>query len=640
MRIAISRQKDFANPQSINTGTLYTLFRPYFDIILTAESFHHDPRRFVTTYVPSPEAEIEIGAALDASVDTTLAITGAKGIGKSTLLRHLYGLTPGPTIREKTLVIPFFIDSVQTTFENSTVEKIITKQISAAARMAREKFNVSEAELLLAKFIEGHKPQLLEFFEIDRNASLLERLAELRKTNRYAYVAEDLKYSVQNSEIEQILLIVDDIESAPFDDQKSLVHGVLKFRDCLKNVGENRNYRTNYIFTCRPYTYELLKTSPDVTSFDIRKRVDIEKPVDLNEVIARRFALTVDEVGEARLSKAGVLQDATEIARWRGSFEALMAVLQEITNRFGAVVTDLCNHNVRNSLSEIQHVLKNSRWYEVAPPVEGSFDISEENYRKSEAGFFRALVLKDRDCYTSNSYSCVANVFHNFRDEPRADLLVINIIRILLRSNNGVLEESELKERLLIAYDAEIIREYYDDAKKFAVNSELIVAHYTKDEVLSKSYLKFEATSQGKTIFRLLRKSCILLEFFRDDTFLKHMNSKKSMLSSLNSITITGDRRFYAVIEFISEIIDMEILCTNHVIEIKKESNYRRYYGESISSVLIIGAGRSARRYYRGDISKAPSIPDQLKKRFISVREKLAKSSVGSISSRAREQKY
>ena len=392
------------NPASAaNPGSLYTAFRPYFEYLLHPEHIGETNSDFKLAYVPVPHAEEGLRLFIDAPQSSIAAFIGPRGIGKSTVLRYIFGLGSSPSLfDENTILIPFYLDTISTKFADP--DQVILSQILASVTLIKKHRTVTITDDRLAEFIRAHKAQLLEALDLKRDATDHERVAHLKSRNPYAWVAEELKYCVANAGLNRIILLVDDIESAPFLDQKALVQGALKFRDCLKNTGGRRStYRADFIFTCRASTYEMLQRDSEINGFNIRRNIRFEKPVDLNDIIRNRFELAISALGSGQIGELRTERWAADRGKWQEAFDVLMERLKTTTERHGQIVTELCNYNIREAMTEINYVLMNSRWYERSGPHEGAFDIHDQNYRMTDAGFFRSLILKDREYFSRRS---------------------------------------------------------------------------------------------------------------------------------------------------------------------------------------------------------------------------------------------
>lgn len=608
--------------QSAFPGTLHAQFSAYFSYLLDSE--HSAEVHSDFAYVSHPKIEERLKQFIDAPRNQITALTGARGAGKSTILRHVFGFTTQPSFYSPTtLVIPFFMDTYRTDLVD--VDDLIFAQISAAADLALSQKNLRMTDSDLFDFITKHKTSLLHGMSVKRNSNKEQRIDHLRKEKPYAYAAECLKFAASDSDINRIILIVDDIESSEYVLQKRLIKGILHFRDCLKNTGIiRRTYRAEFIFACRPATFSLLKREPEIDGFSIRSPIHLAEPVALADIIQTRFDIAIKAIGEGRIPGGfdQPLSRTQDQQQWREAYDALMTVTGAITSRYGDAITRLCNNDLRRAMNETMDVLINSRWYEVSNHQSGAFDVLGENYRTTLAGVFRAMTLKGARVYRGIADDCcVPNVFFNF-ESNEADLMVVYILKTFFEMGRirpvNYFTLSSLKDKLEICYNRDIVEMYFDGAVDYMADHEMIRQEEIERNGSRVRYL----IPMTKSFFawRSLSDNSIFLEFFRDSTYMKHESSQLYNNGRLCATArLRGSELFKACADFVEEVAEAERRVRTHVSRGGHFDSYRRSFGtRPIARHLLRGLKKSISTYYEAPLRGGPkgeTIPGDLSTR-------------------------
>ncbi len=625
-------------------GTLEKRFSPYFDYLLDSEHAPEDNSDFYEIYVPDQKIAKAIHSRVASVTSRIMAITGARGIGKSTSIRYFFGVTDYPKITRirqindkqqaidpECLVIPFYLDA--TSMNEQNVDRILTKQVQAAAEVVIAEKQVTVDDDLLHEFIITHKPRLVTFPYLPLNCSIRDRISALRSEDSYAYVSELLKLALYKSGITRVVLIVDDIESCSYSTQKELVKGILKLRDCLKNTGKlSRAYRPDYIFTCRPATFKMLSRDPEIDGFSIGNPIEIVRPADLGDIVRKRFEYVRRIIGEGKAAngKLGSLGRVQNLSAWQEAYATLEIIIDRVASVGADFIVSVNNYDVRRSLKDLQEILKNSRWYERGHSA-GAFDVREEDYRISTAPLVRAMVLRDRTYFSQDLESPVPNLFWN-RAAPSADLMLMHIIKFFFektRSQSMVaVPVSEIRKALLIPYTAGALESDFDDVLQYAVYSELVRIERVWDA--KEKMVEIYCIPMHKTfyIWKMCKEISVFLEFFRDNTYLFHrLLSQYPAARFKGTSLLSADEKFVLCCDFACEIADQERVVLDLVRGNEKLDEYNRVFGSRLISVsLLRGLQTSIRRLYGG--SSRDSVP-----KVVSSAIRRCRSAVGKVNS-------
>lgn len=633
MNPSSSRRLRLADDPSIEVlarhgrGTLYHQFQPYFNFLLDPEHNASAREAFRFTYIPNPKVESELTRFIESPRNQILAFTGPKGSGKSTTIRYLFGETSTPTLlstckpdvpySDQTLIVPFFLDSYQIVDDHHDVVKVITPQILAAASYVKKEFKISVLADDLYAFIETHKPSLLHSHEIEATASTDQVISFLRKESPYAYAAENLKFCLAKSGITRVIILIDDIESAPYEVQRRFVKGMLNFRDCMHNTGQRASlYRVEFLFSCRPITFKLFKKDSNIDGFPVSRSVRISEPASVDAIVRKRFEFAIDQLGEGKTGNPERLGLAKDQEKWRGSMKAFDSHVSQYVERYGNVVTKICNDNLREALTSAQTVLEHSTWYE-APTESGAFDVREHEYRLTEAGFFRALVLRENDVYHRKNDPIFANLLLNFEDAS-ADLMLAYLTKhfvIVERSRPmSPVPRQNLKDKLEICFRESVVEDYFEEVMSYAEENNLIYSDVVtnKTEVIDVVLPLQKLFAQWK----MLRKTSVVLEFSRDDCWLSHNGDASSQKARMATSQLRGVDKFATTLDLIDEMLVADRNIHQQVRRRGLEDNFTSSFGRrSVSRVLLDGVAASARRYFKSDHGRV-AIPQSIAKRI------------------------
>lgn len=523
---------------------------------------------------------------------------------------------PDVAFADQTLIVPFFLDSYQIVDDHHDVVKTITPQILAAASFVEKRFKISVIDSELYNFISTHKPALLHGLDVEPTDTESQVIKLLRKSSPYAYAAERLKFGLSKSGITRVIILIDDIESAPYEVQRRFVKGLLNFRDCMHNTGQRAAlYRVEFLFSCRPITFKLFKKDPNIDGFPVSRSVRITDPASIDELVRKRFAFAIEQLGEGRTGDPDRLGIVRDKAKWNDSIRIFDSHISQYARRYGNFVAKVCNDNLREALTSVQTVLENSAWYE-APSDEGAFDVREHQYRLTEAGFFRALVLRENDVYQRKNDPVLANLLMNF-ESPNADLMLAYLVKHLVvveRSRPmSVIPERNLRDKLEICFPEDVVSDYFEDIVSYAEESGLLY----RDSVTSKTQVVDVLLPLQKLFaqWRLLKKTSVVLEFSRDDCWLSHNGKSPKGSSRKATSKLQGVEKFSATLDLIDEMMLADRNVHQQVRRRGLENNFTSSFGRKcVSRILMDGLNASARRYFQNDKGRV-SIPNSISKK-------------------------
>lgn len=611
------------------TGSLYAQFREYFDILLNSERSGEEEDAFNNEYVSNIEMESQISSFIERRRNAITALLGATGIGKSTILRKMFGLIGQPrfaSFDKNTFIIPFYMDSYNLDqIDRNTslsVQNVITSQIRTSVEMICQNYQIPLIDIELAKFIRTHKKQLLSSLSIDPNASDQDRVEFLRTMRPYAAVAEELKYSAFYSPIRRIVLIVDDIESTTYVQHKEMILGVLKLRECLQSTGHlSRSYKVDIIISCRPATFDRLSQDHEIDGFSHGRPILFSRPVPLISIVRKRFESAIEAIGEGKVASHGeVPADVSDLSAWRQAYEVLENIIDKITERHGDLIVRLCNQDMRKAQREIVEILENSRWFESRPPHEGQIEIFEENYRTSDAGVLRALGLKFHNAHVEHRNAAIANIFRNYQKEIY-DLTIVMCLRFFgqISKINALapINENDLKEALLSCYDEYFILQEFDTIVRYLEWCGLVRIEIVRNETRGTGDKFLIPLQKGFAILNLIKETSVVLEILRDSTFVRVSDRASFRYGrSVGTCILPYSARFVAIADFIQEIGAAEASILQRVSREKERDLFERRFGRIyVAHNALLGFEKSIKRYFYDPDTRRTNTPRSVQTR-------------------------
>lgn len=122
-----------------------------------------------------------------------------------------------------------------------------------------------------------------------------ERIGTAETEESYIYIITQLKYYLTNEKCpyERIMIILDDVESLPYQYQEQLILQYLRFYTCMRNLPDidmeiKRNIYVNLLISVRPATYKLLKKAEAVSAYSITREIYKTESVDMKNILRKR----------------------------------------------------------------------------------------------------------------------------------------------------------------------------------------------------------------------------------------------------------------------------------------------------------------------------------------------------------------
>ena len=252
-------------------------------------------------YVCHAEAEDTLAECLigDLYKDKSLVFTGLTGSGKTTILRHVFGLEENANksvIKDNTIIIPVDFNRSQ-----SSAQDAILSSLRAAVQKIVDTYNIEHPNTVnerFYKYIEERRPDFLCLDPKNNQQTLhKERMETFLDKMPTPFASCQLQYAMDQSECELqlVVLIVDNIEAFMDPNAKNSkarylapVIEAFKLAECIDQRGYNTKWCFNMIISCRHHIWRIMKgefTDNTQENALLQSYVTTERPYDLSNPI-------------------------------------------------------------------------------------------------------------------------------------------------------------------------------------------------------------------------------------------------------------------------------------------------------------------------------------------------------------------
>ena len=488
---------------------LYRQFTPVFNTIFSSESLAVEHNNGDAGYVPNRGIEDSIRSFSDAPVNQLNLIVGETGIGKSTYIRKIFLSGLNPIIRDSTLYIPYFLNGKVIT--NNNFEDVFIRQLRAAYKLCRRTFGVLKEfdHQKIFDFIDEHNAALLEVGDFFDEKSPREVLSQLSQDAPYAFFAEMLKYAAEFTELEKVVVVIDDLEA--IDDplvQHKFIHQACGFHKCLKNVG-NRNFSGETVVAMRPFTKKLLKNANWFSAYTPNTIVNISKPVRLAHIFLARFDYILSQGHGSRYVD-------------RERFEEARLVLERVFHRFDTTllvqIGMLSNYNIRDAITLVGEVISNRRFIQGNIPPREQFKIQNEQFVFNDGNILKSIAFDQYDVYFDHR-QFMFNILKNGPNKD-TDLVLAYICKYFHSKSSGSWENMEYVELSQFREDISILfndTDYLDYCIKYMKDEEVVECEEITKGGEKKVYIYAKPKLFG--VFELLQVNSVIIDALRDDTY-------------------------------------------------------------------------------------------------------------------------
>lgn len=416
---------------------------------------------FDEAYIHSPDNESEKileNFLIKKDYEQQLCLTGLTGCGKTTLLKKVFRIFQHtPIIIDKTLIIPFRFDnfdSEQKHTQEENEERInerMENMILAASDVIREKYSLVTIDERTNEFVDFindiHRDVL--YFKNIRCKNDDDKIDQLFIQKRYEYAMMLLKFYLldKNNKINNVILILDDIESISYNLQIKPIKKIYKMYDCLHNIPIELKgtYNSNCIISCRHFIFREIidgtKSSQEMESYPQFPDIDIGGKINLIDIINKR---------------ADILYKNSKDAKKKTAIYIVRDILKKINDNSNNFILHLNLNDLRKSLSMLKELVFNYTWIQRNQNeiVKGAFTIDRYNqFNVYFANILRAIGCKNDYVY-SRGRSSLPNLLHNSYGDynPTIELLIIKYFILHKQNWNNPILTNEFFDDISVVF--------------------------------------------------------------------------------------------------------------------------------------------------------------------------------------------
>ncbi len=496
-------------------------------------------------YVSHEEAEAVLKDCLvgDPFMDKSQVFTGLTGSGKTTILRHVFGLETNANkviIQGSTLIIPIDFNRSQ-----KSAQDAILSSLRVAVEKIVDIYNIDFPDTRNINFIQYIANIRPDFLKLDAKQNNL--TADQEKMNNFledlptAFASCQLQY-VMNQEkckLDLVVLIVDNIEAfmdpnAKNSGSRYLAPVIEAFRlaECIDQRGDSTKWCFNMLIACRHHIWRIMKGEYSDNSQEsallqsyvtTEKPYDLEKPVDVNSIIKKR-----EEVFSRKQNDPN---------GWNTAVDVVNTILQSMDNTIGDFVLQLELKDIRKSMKKMKElVLHKGLQRKSDEEIEGVFQISSaEQFDLTRVNLVKVIGLDNKKYYADTS-SIIPNLLYNRQNEDVELYLLLTLKYFLIQcgfkepawDNPVSIDAFYRKMKYIFEFDDAGFNLCFKKSVHYLLQHRLLLrsADQSQDEVpgLSSSELerieKVYVSGAAVKLWDELGKTSALFQLFLDDIWL------------------------------------------------------------------------------------------------------------------------
>lgn len=600
---------------SVGESDIYRKFSIEFDDLFNAKDEIKNKEEFEKLYVSDIEFEKQIHSFRNSNKSMAKFCVGYTGIGKTTSIRYCFGLGVSNeayiNYNTKELIFPTFLDGYQLA---DLSKSHLATRISAVCTTLEEKFpelreqlKTAEGKKELYKFIRNHTAFALEdvnpieTMDLNDNELIILKLNAAYEKNAYEFQANKLKFYIKKkySEIERLIILLDDIESLPEVYQRETIARYLKFFECMQNTDfpKNGSYKINLLISVRPHTYRIFNNNRVLETFSITEPAILKKnSVNLEYIFVNRF----DNYTSQR-------DNIGNMETWDKCYNELMMMNRAFGGQYKEMIMNLCFMNIRDTLAAYSRVFANRFWIQKNKVKEDIFTISSPEYNFNNINVIRALACYEESVFWGDDEKIIPNIFYTTEDDDLSIYCLLVIKYFCKKRGSEVYGISA--ERLI-----DVKNEWQEIFGKEVSQKFLTVLGFLfEKKILRKSILDYDdietldtkeslreqsrlyISPRGHEMFNMFSRDSVLLEMLREAAWRDYENRGYSKLSS-SELMKEGNQSiiFKDLLEYIDYICETEDNVLSTVKLLRTREKYKKCFGkEPVVQVLLDGVKKS-----------------------------------------------
>lgn len=496
-------------------------------------------------YVSHEEAEAVLKDSLvgDPLMDKSRVFTGLTGSGKTTILRHVFGLETNANkviIQGNTLIIPIDFNRSQ-----KSAQDAILSSLRVAVQKVVNIYNIDFPDTENANFAHYIENVRADFLMLDAKQNNLtmnqEKMNTFLNDMPTAYASCQLQY-VMNQEkckLDLVVLIVDNVEAFMDPNAKNSrsrylapVIEAFHLAECIDQRGDSTKWCFNMLIACRHHIWRIMKGefSDDtqenalLQSYVTTERpYDLVNPVDVNTIIEKR-----EEVFSKKQN---------DQAKWEVAENVVNTILRNMDNTIGDFVLQLELKDLRKSMIKMRElILHKGLQRKSDEEIKGAFQISSvEQFDLTRVNLVKVIGLDDKKYYADTS-SIIPNLLYNRQDEDVELYLLLTLKYFLIQcgfmepawDNPVSIDAFYAKMKYIFEFDDARFKLRFKKSVHYLLEHRLLLrsADQSQDEVPGLSSRELEkiekvyVSGAAVKLWEELGKSSALFQLFLDDVWL------------------------------------------------------------------------------------------------------------------------
>lgn len=420
------RTRRNANPkniQNLGMSDIYRFFRHYFDFYLPPNPDMGNLEDRTDLYVNNDVVEEQLRAFSESEQSFCQLLIGSTGIGKSTILRNYFKLWHADLpVHEDKIIISYCCNTVVNLPDPISF-------FTAPLRIATDQLiQLSGTDSIdydsLWQFIHHNKADTLRRYrpwDVLHSSSKRDDIKYLAEGDPFAMHALLLKYMLSKpgfSHIQQVILILDDVESLPLSARDEFVSYAYHAFSCLSNKDDS--YHVKLLISERPHSrddlhrkYDWREQKPDIV---------VNRPCSLKDLFKMRY-----RYAKERLSSDIAMRD-----KWRESHDILLQLVDCIDRHGSDFLLNLANYNVRDALFSLEYCITHGGWFQIGKTRQPQFSIHTANtaFNLTFERLLQALSYGDLNTYIESDGSRygITNIMKNSQEQG-SDLVSLLVLK-------------------------------------------------------------------------------------------------------------------------------------------------------------------------------------------------------------------
>lgn len=465
---------------------------------------------------------------------------------------------------------------------------------------------------------------------MNENDLIKERLRGAYRKNSFEFQANKLKFYLKHKYnlYNQLVIILDDIESLPENKQIELIAKYLKLQECMQNTDfpNESNFYIKILISVRPQTYRIARRNRSIKAFPVGDYPILKrKAVSLDSVFEKRFNYYTEKYARPIGNKD----------TWDDCYKELISMNQAFDGQYKDMISNLCFMNIREALSSYSRVFANRYWVQKNKVKEEYFTISMSEYSFNNINVIRALACNEEKVFWGDTDSVVPNIFLTTKAEDLSMFCLLVICYFVDRRGieYGVDAEefSKIKEEWRDTLGSEILIKM-QQALGFLLEQEIICKSILdlndRDGENSGNFISDKSrlyiSPRGDEMFAMFSRDSVLLEMLRENVWRDYENKDYSDECS-SDLMKKGkqDEIFKDLLEYIDSLCEEENRIRGLAKILKREVEYESVFGNyPVVYSLLTGVKKSMEYSGYMNVSSLADRYNELNDKILSMMKK------------------